>query len=464
MKTSIQEDFDISKHIEILEKRYKNKFGVIAGYLPQDIKYIGKWLSNTVEASQKEMEAAGDSYALAPSILDMKIMLESNSGLAYYVNAMIIQGYNVHSHYEPNVPYGIKTIEDLLVAMNYIIQRAPKFQPEVSHSAFPMSGLFVYMMATPTGWYVLKETNFNNSLREILKAWCNYLDSTDSLYVVTTGSDGWLSKASVKANNLDQFVTQETKDKDPIHWGFTSFNDYFHREIIDICRPLDGKDNDAVIVSANDGTVYRLARGVKLTDDFETKSQNYSLNNMLDGSPYTENFKGGDVLQTFLSGHDYHRWSAPISGEVVEARVINGFMFSELPVEGWDSSAGTKSQGYEANVNTRGLIIIKHRDPKIGLVAVMPIGITEISSVEIRKKNGDPIVKGTQIEKGEELGWFSYGGSSLCLVFQQGAIKQFTVVNPDKSVDSNNGPFVRVRAQVAIANTSLKKLQPSPTT
>ena len=464
MKTAKQEDFDVEKHLERIREQYKNRFGVVAGYLPKDIKHIGKWLSKTVEASKNEKKTAGSNYTLAPSILNMQTMLENNPGLAYYVNAMIIQGYNFHSHYEPNVPYGIKTIEDLLVAMNYIIQRAPKFEPHVSHSAFPMSGLFVYMMATPTGWYVLKETDFNNSLREILKAWCTYLDTKESLYVVTTAADGWLSPASVKANNLDQFVTQETRDKDPTNWGFTSFNDYFHREIIDICRPLDGPDNDAVIVSANDGTVYRLARGVKLADNFETKSQNYSLSNMLDESLYTEKFVGGDVLQTFLSGHDYHRWRAPISGEVVEARVINGFMFSELPVEGWDPSGGTKSQGYEANVNTRGLIIIKHRDPKIGLVAVMPIGITEISSVKIRNKNGNPIVKGDYINKGEELGWFSYGGSSLCLIFQQGAVKQFTVVNPDKSINSDDGPYVRVRAQVAIANTSLKKLHQPTTT
>ena len=295
---------------------------------------------------------------------------------------------------------------------------------------------------------------------KILQAWCDFLDSPATLSVVTTAPDGWLSPASVIANNLNEFVPEGTKIKDPLHWGFKSFNDYFHRQIISICRPLDGPTNDAVVVSANDGTVYRVARDVKLIDNFETKSQNYSLSNMLDSSPYTNTFKGGDVLQTFLSGHDYHRWRAPIAGEVVEARVINGYMFSELKVEGWDPTAGTHSQGYEANVNTRGLIIIKHQDPKIGLVAVMPIGITEISSVKIRKVNGDPIKIGDHIDKGEELGWFSYGGSSLCLVFQKGAIKQFTVVNPDADVNSDNGPYVRVRAQVAIANTSFEILKP----
>ncbi|WAC02445.1 phophatidylserine decarboxylase associated domain-containing protein [Lacinutrix neustonica] len=311
------------------------------------------------------------------------------------------------------------------------------------------------MMATSSGWSVFKNVAFNTALRFILQAWCDYLDSTASLSVVTTSPEGWLSPESVIANNLNQFVTKEDKTKDPTHWGFNSFNDYFHRNVIPICRPIDGPNNDFVIGSANDGTVYRLARGVKLTDQFETKSQNYSLSNMLDHSQYTNAFVGGDVLQSFLSGHDYHRWHAPITGEVVEARVINGYMFSELPSEGWDPTGGTYSQGYEANVNTRGLIIIKHQDPKIGLVAIMPIGITEISSIKIVKKNGEPIKVGDYINKGDQLGWFSYGGSSLCLVFQPGAVKQFTVVNPMPGVDSDNGPYIRVGAQIAIANNSL---------
>lgn len=458
METELPTKIDGVKQLQHMQQQYLNRFGVIAGYLPKDIKHVGKWLSNLIEASQKEKEDTGDDYQMAYSILEMKAMLIKSQDLARQVAHMIQEALIIHQEHEPNVPYAVKSLEDLFVAMNYILHNAPKFEPEVAHSAFPMSGLFVYMMATPSGWTVFRSEAFNNSLRKILQAWCDFLDSAETLSVVTTAPGGWLSPGSVIANNLDQFVTAEDKVKDPVHWGFCSFNDFFHREIISLARPLDGHKNDAVIVSANDGTVYRVARNVKLTDNFESKSQNYSLSHMLGGSPFTDQFEHGDVLQTFLSGHDYHRWRAPISGEIVEQRVIDGYMFSELAVEGWDPSGGTKSQGYEANVNTRGLIIIKHDDPKIGLVAVMPIGITEISSIKIRKQNGDPFKIGDRIEKGEELGWFSYGGSSLSLVFQPGAIKQFTVVNPDPTVNSNNGPYVRVRAQVAIANTSEKLL------
>ncbi len=122
-------------------------------------------------------------------------------------------------------------------------------------------------------------------------------------------------------------------------------------------------------------------------------------------------------------------------------------MFSDLEAAGYDNTAGTYSQGYQASVNTRGLVFIKSEHPTIGMVCVMPIGITEISSVSIQVKKGD------KVKKGDELGYFSYGGSSMCLVFQPGAINHFTVKKPPPNrPDPDQGPAIQVNAQIALAN------------
>lgn len=444
---------------DIFEHFYRHHYGVVAGYLPKDTALLSAWVSNIVEISQSANNRARFGQ-LQPSIAAMMDMLERDRELRELVEAMIHEGEAVHLEYEPEAEYRINSIATMLEAMNYIIQNAPPFSPQTPHSAFPMSGLFVYMMWTPAGMIVFRNELFNRHLAAILQAWCDFLDSPASLHVITTKPDGWLCEASYLKNDLDQFVTEAQQQADPRHWGYLSFNDFFHREIIKICRPVDGLtsqiehgqvvtiDNPKVITSANDGTVYRIAHNVKREDCFDCKSQNYSLQHMLDDSQYTDKFVGGDVVQTFLSGNNYHRWWAPISGTVVEQRVVPGYMFSELYTEGFDPSAGTRSQAYEANVNTRGLVFIESDDPAIGIVCVIPIGITEISSINIQVQAGD------RVEKGQELGWFSYGGSSMCLVFQKGAIKQFTIVNPLASVDSDDGPYLRVGSQIAIANTS----------
>lgn len=430
---------DAKQPIKAFEAQYKGRHGVIAGYLSRDAAHIGAWLSQQVEAAYKAKEALGENFKLLPPVNALAALLDEDPGLKLQVEIMIKEALVIHQHYEPTASYHIENISDMLVTLNHIIVSAPKFTPTVSHYAFPMSGLFVYMMATAAGWDVFRNPQFNEALRNILQWWTAYLDSPASLNVIVTEEEGWLSSPSVAANNLDQFVTPQQKADDPVHWGFKSFNDFFHREIIADKRPLEGEGDDKVIVSANDGTVYRIATNVQRSANFEIKSQPYSLENMLDNT-YVDYFVGGSVLQTFLSGHDYHRWDAPISGRVVCAKVVPGYLFSELPMSvtgGFDEGAGVDSQGYDANVNTRGLIFIESPDPTIGMVCVIPIGITEISSIAIHVREGQLVAKG------EQLGWFSYGGSSMALVFKKDAIKTFTV--------TQDGP-VKVRAQVAQAN------------
>src|SRR6185295_2955887 len=149
------------------------------------------------------------------------------------------------------------------------------------------------------------------------------------------------------------------------------------------------------------------------------------------------------VFQSFLSGANYHRWHAPIDGVVRLAERVDGLMFSEL--NGWDTSAGTHSQGYETAVNTRGLVFIESPLPSIGMVCVVPVGITEISSVTITVKPN------AKVKKGDELGFFSYGGSTLALVFQPGAIEKFTVKAP-RVLNGPGGSLIDVNSQIAVAN------------
>ncbi len=128
-------------------------------------------------------------------------------------------------------------------------------------------------------------------------------------------------------------------------------------------------------------------------------------------------------------------------------------MFSELQSEGFDPGGGVKSTAYEASVNTRGIVIIDSGDRAIGKVAVVPIGITEVSSVKHVYQDGTPVKVGDEVEKGQEIGRFSLGGSTLALIFQPGAIKEWHpdfVPWPPKCPACP--PTVNVRGWIATAN------------
>lgn len=417
-----------------LDARYARLSGVASGYLPKDRAVVDEWHAQLAG----ELRAA-PAAEWSPGVAALSRLIDSDGIVHMYVKQMIEQALLIR--HEPGTPDSVRDVRGLLDALNYIVTLAPAFKPPPgTPHAFPMSDLFVYMMMTPAGEAAFRIERFNDALRAILKEWCAFLDSSESAAVLNEGPDGWLSKPAYERNKLDEF---QIPDKSKPHWGWKSYNDFFHREIKASARPVSEPKNPKVIVSANDGTVSTIARGVKRSDEFWLKGQPYSLVNVLNGDEdYIERFVDGDVFQSFLSGANYHRWHSPIDGVVRKLERVEALMFSDLEAAGYDIEAGTKSLGYEASINTRGLVYVESKYPVIGTVCVIPIGITEISSVSFSVKEGEAV------RKGQELGRFSYGGSTLALVFQPGAIDRFTVEAPDYP----QPPKINVNAQIAIAN------------
>ncbi|HEV7644103.1 MAG TPA: phophatidylserine decarboxylase associated domain-containing protein [Pyrinomonadaceae bacterium] len=418
---------------EQLDARYRNQFGYLAGYLPKD--------RATVDAFQKELKeeverarSKGKEKPHTRSVAALAKLINENGIVRMYVTQMIEQ--------QPVDNKTVDSIPNMLAMLNQIVTTAPKYNADPNKlNNFPMSNLFTYMMMTPAGEAVFRNEAFNTAIANVLREWCNFLDSKQSLYVLNESPEGWLSQSAYWYNKLYEFVIP---NKSKPHWGWKSFNDYFHREIKPECRPIAQPDDLKVVISANDGTVYSIASNVQPLDTFWLKAQPYSLINVLNNN-YVDRFIGGNVFQSFLSGADYHRWVAPIAGTVRKTEIVDGLMFSDAESAGFDNTAATYSQGYEASVNTRGLVFIESKDKNIGMVCVIPIGITEISSVTITVKEGD------KVTKGQELGYFSYGGSSMCLVFQPGAIDYFTVPNRPSGTNADDGPPIRVNAQIAVA-------------
>lgn len=126
-------------------------------------------------------------------------------------------------------------------------------------------------------------------------------------------------------------------------------------------------------------------------------------------------------MHAFLGPNDYHRQHAPVGGTVLEARVIPGRVYLQVvaePVSGDTTRARSLTRRREFGVpdaagyqfaQARGLIVL---DSPIGLVAVLPIGMSQVSSVVITAEVG------VTVRKGEELSYFQFGGSDIILLFE----------------------------------------------
>ncbi|HEX4742906.1 MAG TPA: phosphatidylserine decarboxylase, partial [Caulobacteraceae bacterium] len=230
------------------------------------------------------------------------------------------------------------------------------------------------------------------------------------------------------------------------HWGFASWNDFFTRRFKPVARPVALPEDPKAIVSPCEATPYRIARDVRREAEFWIKGQTYSLHDMLAGDPAADAFVGGVVWQAFLSAFNYHRWHSPVGGMILGTRAVEGTYFSESESEGEDPAGPNNSQAYLSHVAARTIIHIRADDPTIGEMVVMPIGMGEISSCVI----DGAIRPGARVEKGQELGYFQYGGSTLCCLFRPGAIGAFALgAMPDP--DNPHPPPLRVNALLARA-------------
>ncbi|MGF6805555.1 hypothetical protein OKW30_000681 [Paraburkholderia sp. Clong3] len=88
---------------------------------------------------------------------------------------------------------------------------------------------------------------------------------------------------------------------------------------------------------------------------------------------------------------------------------------------------------------TRAVIVIECDDPAVGQVACVFVGMADVSSCRIEA------LPGQRVRKGDELGFFQYGGSTCCLVFEPGVIDRFVVEPPF----GDRQPPIEVNAAVA---------------
>ncbi len=244
-------------------------------------------------------------------------------------------------------------------------------------------------------------------IRDFARTWGEYLDTPES------------------ASHLETFRTNPA-----FHWdeymppasGYRTFNQFFARHVRPGRRPVASPADAGVVVSPADAVFigsWRVASDASIyVEDprVDVKGMQWSMRQLLDGSDYAERFAGGTFLHVALRTYDYHRWHMPVPGRVVEARVVQGQAWLDVeavtvvrdgaPTRVLRAVEGT---GYQFS-QTRALVVV---ESPYGLVACIPVGMGHVSSVVITADVG------LTLRKGEELGYFQFGGSDFVMVFER---------------------------------------------
>ena len=188
--------------------------------------------------------------------------------------------------------------------------------------------------------------------------------------------------------------------------------------------------DDSVIVSPADATFkakFHIDTNSRVTIKY---THTYDIEKLLEGSQYQERFRNGLFVHSFLGPNDYHRFHAPVRGTVLESRAVQERVYLDVIIKNGEFDAPDNAEdGYEF-CQTRGILIL---DSPVGLVAVIPIGMAQVSSVNM------PAVEGAYLNKGDEFGYFLFGGSDIILLFEA-----------DSNVTINAAPTIHYNSGMCI--------------
>jgi len=196
---------------------------------------------------------------------------------------------------------------------------------------------------------------------------------------------------------------------------FNSFNDFFTRKLKNNARPVDS--DSTVAVSPADGKV--LAFADISNSDFIIKGYRFDVVSFLDNAGLAQKYRDGTVVIIRLAPFDYHRFHFPISGSLSPSTRIDGSYYSVNPL-------ALRKMTEIFCLNKRELTIISN--PMFGEVAMVEVGATMVGSI-VQTFTGDVV------KKGEEKGYFKFGGSTVVLLFEKNKIR----IDEDLLTNTQNG-------------------------
>lgn len=183
---------------------------------------------------------------------------------------------------------------------------------------------------------------------------------------------------------------------------FISFNDFFVRKLKMDARPFSNAPQDFISPCDARLTVYPIHENGK----FEIKNTEYTLEQLLRDRKLAKRYEGGTLFLFRLSVDDYHRYLFVDDGVCSTERRIEGVLHTVNP------AANDFCPIYKENTRTYTLL----QSANFGTLLQMEVGAMMVGKI-VNENAG----AARRVQRGEEKGYFAFGGSTVIVLAQKGS-------------------------------------------
>lgn len=187
--------------------------------------------------------------------------------------------------------------------------------------------------------------------------------------------------------------------------GYRSFNHFFTRALKPGARLIDQRKN--IVTSVADAKLF-VFENLQRDQDFLIKGCRFMLADFLKNDELAAEYENGTMMVFRLAPYDYHRYHFPFDCFVKKTVIIHGRLESVNPI--------TFATGLQPLIQNERHMITLQSDlfDEVLMVVVGAMFVGKV--VSTHHENQD-------YKKGDEAGFFEFGGSTVVLLFKKNVIK-----------------------------------------
>lgn len=284
------------------------------------------------------------------------------------------------------------------------------------------------------GNITIEENNQDKFLRHLYRDWGGRICLKILVRPVVSKIGGAFLNTRFSKGLIPGFVERNRIDLSACEkQEFSSYNDFFTRRLKDGERPI--ADGERLLVSPCDAklTACRISGG----QSFYIKDTPYTIEELLRRKKLSSKYRGGYALIFRLTVDDYHHYCYPADGIKSKNVKIPGIFHTVNP------TANEVCPVYRENI--REYVLLKTE--KFGTLVMMEVGAMMVGKIT----NLHP--EACQVKKGQEKGYFEFGGSTVILLLQHGRVR----LDSDLLENSEGGYETIVRMGERIGECKLPK-------